>query len=243
MPDGQASRRGMAAALTALLDGPRAPEDREAAWQDSLDLLALASGAKRVALIGCGYAASAWLAAVAELAIAEGFTVQRAGVPWLVGTEVAGLPGWYEEPVREAWATADLLTVCRPEEALRFGAGTPLISCDEEADLLSYPPCCVEDHHARRRIYHDLMVELISARCDTIDERRRLVAAEIMPALRDDADRRRLQEALYGEVLGFAGFVPCPRCVRDGSHGLAGLVDREMLELAHASGFPLVTDR
>lgn len=238
MLDGEASTARAAEALKALLRGPLAPRDEPSARQDSLDLLALFAGLKSVALIGCGYETGAWLAAIADLAAGEGFAVRRGGMPWLVREEFAGLPEWYREPVRQAWEAADLLTVSWPEEAARFAAAPILITGEEEAELLGYPACCVRDHHARRRIYHELMIELIAARCDSLEARRRFVESETMPPLRGEADRRRLQQAVGGEALALAGFVPCPCCERQGSESAAGLLERARVELAFEAGFP-----
>ena len=241
MPDGEANTKLLAARLQELL-AAHAPEDRDSARQDSIDLLALASDLKLVALIGCGYLAGDWLAAVADLAAATGFAVRRGGMPWFVAEEFAGLPDWYAASVRKAWGTADILTVTRPEEAARFAAAPLTLTVAEEAELLFYPDCCVADHHARRRLYHDLMVELIAARCPTEAECRRFVEAELEPPLRDDADHRRLAEALRGEALAAAGFVPCPACTEGGADSQAGLIDRALLEVALETGFPLTVE-
>ena len=237
------TRWRLAERLKALLDGPLAPEDKESAWQDSLDLLALAAGSKRVALIGCGYEAGAWLASIADLARTEGFAVRRGGMPWLLPEEFAGLPAWYQEPVRDGWASAEMLTLCRPEEAARFAGATALVTPAEEAGLLAYPPCCVQDHHQRRRLYHDLMVELVAARCDCEEGRRRFVQSEAMPPLRDDADRRRLTEALSRAALPYAGFVPCPACEEAGPQSAAAEIDVAMRALADANGLPRAAER
>ena len=242
MPEGEGSGAFLAQSLNGLLGGSLAPEDRESAWQDSLDLLALAAFMKTVALIGCGYHTGGWLPAVAELAAGRGLAVRRGGVPWLVREEFAGLPEWYAGPVRDAWRSADMLTVCRPQAVTRFGGEAIMVGCEEEAELLGYPACCVTDHHTRRRIYHDLMIDLIAARCEATPERRRLAESEAMPSLRDDADRCRLEEALRGEALAFAGFVPCPVCQALGPRGPAGQIDLAMRELAHDSGLPLVAE-
>lgn len=242
MPEGEGRGAFLAQSLNGLLGGSLAPPDRELAWQDSLDLLAIAACLKSVALIGCGYRTGDWLPAVAELAGGGGLAVRRGGMPWLVREEFAGLPDWYAGPVRAAWRSADMLTVCRPDAAMRFGDEPIMVDGEEEAELLAYPPCCVTDHHARRRIYHELMIDLIAARCESTEERRRFAQSEAMPSLRDEADRRRLQEALRGEALAFAGFVPCPVCEALGPRGPAGQIDLAMRALAHESGFPLVAE-
>lgn len=237
MRDGDAGPVLLAAKLDGLLQGEFAPEEFEAAWQDSLDLLAVASGAKPVALIGVGYPAGRWLAEIAALARASGLAVRRGGMPWLVATELAGLPDWYAGPLRDSWAAADILTVSQPGAATRSGDAPVLMTAEQEAELLGYPACCVADHHARRRRYHDLMIELIAMRCDFDTERRRFAASELPPSLRDDADRERLAEALRSQPVAFAGFAPCIVCEALGPRGPAGKRALAMLELAETSGF------
>jgi hypothetical protein len=237
MRDGDAGAALLAARLSALLSGSLAPTDGESAWQDSLDLLAVASGMKPVALVGCGYETGAWLASVAELARGCGLAVRRGGMPWLVEEELAGLPGWYAGPLHRSWAGADMLAVSEPGSAARFGDAPVMLTGEAEAELLSYPVCCVAEHHARRRRLHELMIELIAARCESETERRRFAASELPPPLRDNSDRNRLLEALRSEPLAYAGFEPCTVCAALGPRGRAGKRALAMLELAGTSGF------
>ena len=228
--------RTMAPRLAALLQ--MAPGDRAAMWQDSLDLLAVAAGIKHGALIGCGYEGGAWLDLVADLAEASGLCVARGGMPWIIADELAGLPDWYVGPLQESWAEADMLFVART------GATLPrhVLRQAEEAELLSYPSCCVAAHHARRRGYYQLMVELIEAHCESETERRRFAESELPPPLRGESDHRRLAEALDAPALAYVGFDLCPACVALGPRGPAGQIATRYRALAESLGFAALAD-
>jgi hypothetical protein len=154
-------------------------------------------------------------------------------MPLIVAAEIAGLPGWYVQPMQAIWGAADIVTVTR---SVRQGEGPRVVAVEEEARLLGYPLCCVVDHHARRRHYHALMVELIAAsRADEI-ERRRFVAAELSPSLRNESDRARLVEALGVSLAPFTGIAMCPACATEYPGGPAGACTARYRDLARASG-------
>jgi hypothetical protein len=113
-----------------------------AATQDGRDLLALLAGIKPVCLLGRGAAASASLlrvAATAALPTVEGAPLAPAG----------DLPDWYLAAYLRRRQPAAIY-VCRDAATARLAASLAArgrVSAADEAALLGYPLCCVEQHH------------------------------------------------------------------------------------------------
>jgi hypothetical protein len=196
-------RRPLLRAASALLM-PAEDEDR----QEGLDLLALLAGLKRVCLLGRGRRVSdavRRVAAMAALPIVE-------GVAW---DPVGDLPRWYRDATARHRAKHPVTYLCadettRAEVAALCAKGR--VSADEEAALLSYPVCCVAQHHRRALLWESMIVALAA---DDIPRMARMIEAGIepRPATHDDWQRYRALIAIA--PAPYTSVNMCEACAAD----------------------------
>jgi hypothetical protein len=216
-------------ALRALQAVPVAPEDATIVAQESLDVLAMLAGLKPVYVLGRGYDHPAWLAGVRAVAGRERVHVVE-GPCWESPDTLRGLPEWYAAHTRAALAKVRAFYVYKTratgtavEEACATGA--PTIA--EEARLLGFPECCVADHHARLRIFHDLTLAWLERRAggDEAAMKRLLEAGvELRPEGTDEETA--LERALALAVAPFTSINMCVACAKSATSPAMRLAER-----------------
>ena len=182
-----------AAALRSAL--ARVDDDfRATAWQDGLDLLAVAAGLKRVCVIGRGARNQAWVAALRTVADHARLPMIEAAA-WDPEPTDGQLPQWYLAATAQRRANRNALyIVCDEPTARNVGelATKGRVGAAEEAALLGYPPCCVAEQHARTLALEDLVAEMTErvAQSDAGRMMRMIEAgAAPLPVTRQDWDR------------------------------------------------------
>jgi hypothetical protein len=231
--------RPAAARLARLLAG-LAPALRPAAWQDGLDLLAVADGLKPVCLLGRGDTDAAWLDAAAALARDLRLSMLT-GACWHPATRDAGLPGWYDAALaaRRAGETARYIWRDRAHgAAIRRCCAAGRIAPEDEAALLGYPVCCVAQHHAQARALEQLLATWVMRLAgDDTARGQRLVAAGVTPTPQTAGEWRQLEAAGAIAPQPWTSVNRCAACARD-PDGPAGRLGRRYRALARGLAYP-----
>ena len=152
--------RRIAAALAPAI-ARVAPDQSDAAWQDGLDLVALIAGMKRVCLIGRGLAGRDWVEALRRMAMDFGLPM-LGGAPWAPVADEDALPEWYLAATARHRAAHPVLYICDGEATRQDVASLCArgrVRATAEAELLSYPPCCVAAHHRQARALEQFVAE------------------------------------------------------------------------------------
>ena len=172
-----------------------------------LDLMAVFTGRKRSALVlPADLAGSQWPAIGSILPPHESRILRH----WVVKEEIAGLPDWYAAELRASRQNASVRLVWKPAAATRDVAPT---SAAAEADLLSYPRCCVRAYYRRRRLYHRFMVKRVRQFAGTDEVKARdLVAAEVTYAPATAGERTAFAVATAFVLAPFTTLAMCPSC-------------------------------
>jgi hypothetical protein len=229
-----------AAARLARLLPLVAPAAQPTAWQDGLDLLAVAAGLKPVCLLGRGFADAAWLDAAATVARDLGLSTLT-GACWHPAAHESDLPDWYRagfvaraarETARYVWRDG-----ARGDDVRRLCADGR-VAPDDEAALLGYPACCVAQHHAQARAFEQLTIALVTRLAgDDIARRRHLVAEGVTPTPRSEAEWRQLEAATAIAPQPYTSVNRCAACARD-PDGPAGRLGARYLALARRLDYP-----
>ena len=210
--------------------------DRATAAQEALDFLAMLAGMKPVLMLGRGLDDPQWIKGALQIAVDLKLHVVE-GPYWDADPAPAGLPGWYVEHTRQAFAGFRAHYVCKArsiadEVAALCELGT--LSIEDEARLLGYPPCCVRAHYARNLDYRLAWLAILEREAGgDEDEMRRLLAdgAPLAPA--NDAERDRLSMAMTVHAAPFTSINMCETC-RESGDGPARLASRRHAALARA---------
>ena len=227
-----------AAALAPVLSGlPRSA--RGAGWQDGLDLLATIAGLKPVCLVGRGFADAAWGAALHRVAAEAGLPVLEAA-PWFPSAEPGFLPDWYVAAAARRRASP-VTYLCR-DAATRDSAAVlsaqGRVAPADEAALLGYPLCCVEQHHRRALEFERLVAEMIErlAHGDRAHMARLAEAGvEPLPATEEEWQRHESLAAVHPSRGTSVN--PCDACAADPASAATQLAHR-YARLAATAGYP-----
>lgn len=149
------------AALRSALDGLE-DDFRATAWQDGLDLLAVAAGLKPVCAVGRGARNQVWREKLRGIAERAGLAKIDAA-PWDPEPAEARLPDWYLAATARRRAKRRVLSIVRDDGAAREAAKLSAkgrVAVAEEAAVLGYPPCCVAQQHARTLALEALVAEM-----------------------------------------------------------------------------------
>jgi hypothetical protein len=229
------------AARLATLAGAAAPDLRPAAWQDGLDLLAMASGLKPVCLLGRGDSDDAdWLTAARGVADALGLHM-LVGTGWQPAVTGPGFPDWYDGAVAERMANRQVLYIWRDASVgarvARLCAGGR-VDPEDEAATLGYPLCCVAQHHAQALTIERLILARVIrlAGGDPVRQRR-LIAAGVVPAASSADDHARLAAAGAIAPQPYTSVNRCVGCAAD-TDGPAARLGERYRALAHALRYP-----
>ena len=231
--------RPAATHLARLLAGV-APALRPAAWQDGLDLLAVAAGLKPVGLLGRGVPDAVWLAAAEALARTLQLSALT-GACWHPAPRDQAFPDWYRAAIAERDARTTALYVWRDDAD---GAGVRRLCADrrvapeDEAALLGYPACCVAQHHAQALALEHLTVALVTRLAgDDIAHRQRLVARDVVPTPHSELEWRQLEAASAIAPQPYTSVNRCAACASDPNRP-AGRLGRRYRELARRLDYP-----
>ncbi|HXP31098.1 MAG TPA: hypothetical protein VN832_08410 [Stellaceae bacterium] len=186
---------------------------RWAATQDGRDLLALLAGIKPVCLLGRGEAASALLlqiAADASLPIVEAAPLAPA--------PAGELPEWYLAACLRRREAA-VIYVCRDAVMAQFAAvlaAQGRVSAADEAVLLGYPLCCVEQHHRQALALERFIAELTERRAQGDRARMaRLIATGADPSPASAAEWARYDRLTAIAPAPFTSVNMCDGCAGD----------------------------
>ncbi|MEJ0072157.1 MAG: hypothetical protein WDO24_29440 [Pseudomonadota bacterium] len=184
-----------AAARLAALAAAAAPDAQATAWQDGLDLLAVAAGVKPVCLLGRGAGDADWLDAAGALAGALGLAMLTGACWQPVLADDPPWPDWHRAAVAERDAGQHALYIWRDGAIgarVRHLCAEGRVEPRDEAALLGYPSCCVAQHHAQANAVERLTVDWVIRLADGDPARqRRLIAAGVVPTASAAADWRR----------------------------------------------------
>jgi len=230
-----------AAARLAWQAGRVAPPLDGAAWQDGLDLLAVATGLKPVCLLGRGDVDPEWLAAARDVAAALDFAA-RDGVGWLPAAADDALPRWYRDATAARLSRAPVVYLyAEPRlgaQIAALGTGERVAAADEAA-LLGYPFCCVAQHHTQTLALEQLTIALLARLAGDDTERlQRLVAAGVTPTPREPDEWRRFQSVTAIDPEPGTSVNRCAACAAD-ANSPAQRLGRRYRALAAALDYPL----
>jgi len=207
-----------AAARLARLLEPVAPAAWPTAWQDGLDLLAVAAGLKPVCLLGRGFADAAWLGAAEALARDLRLSTLTAAC-WHPAPRDPDFPNWYRAALKARRAHQTAVHVWRDDargERVRRLCADGRVTPEDEAALLGYPECCVVQHHAQTHALEQLTVALVTRLAgDDIAHRQRLVAGGVTPTPRSETEWRQLEAATAIAPQPYSSVNRCAACARD----------------------------
>jgi len=231
-----------AAARLAELAARVEPDQRAAATQDGLDLLAVAAGLKPVGVLGCDDDRGDWPLGAAAVAYELDLGFQPDAL-WYPARDArqAGLPNWYVTAVAARRASQNALYVWRDpalEARVRQACARGRVTVAEEAALLGYPECCVAQHHAQALALEDLSIAAIVRQVPDDDARHRLAAAGIVPLPHSPEEWRELDALRAIAPEPATSINRCAACVAD-PDGPAGQLGRRYRELARALDYPV----
>lgn len=189
--------------------------DRWIAPQEMLDFLALVAGLKPVYLGGRGWSSPRWLEDLERLSRGVGLHVIW-GQRWSAIPENEGYPDWYTETNPTKPRQEPVLYVCRTrastEDVRRvLIAGRPTI--DEEARLLGYPRCCVENHYYRQRSSGTLVSLMLARMSGGLEDEMKRIVREDLPMKPTTEEEIRLSElCLRIRCAPFTNVIMCEPC-------------------------------
>jgi hypothetical protein len=228
-----------AAARLAALAATVALDIQPAAWQDGLDLLAVANGLKPVCLLGRGDGDAGWLDGARALAATLGLTALTGGA-WQPILPDAAFPAWYRAATAERDARQSAIYLWRNQTVgarVRLLCAEHRVAAADEAALLGYPPCCVAQHHAQAEQFEALTIAWAERMAGGDPARRhRLIAAGTMPTAITAADRERLASATAIAPQPYTSVNRCAVCVAD-PDGPAARLGRRYRDLARDLGY------
>ncbi len=213
---------------------------RDTAWQDGLDLLAVIAGMKPLCLIGRGVAAPAWQAALTDIAAAAGLVIHE-GAPWGPAAAPGLLPEWYLEATARRRAARPVLYLCADAAVQQRAAmlcEQGRVAAADEAELLGYPPCCVDQHH-RQALALECLIAVGTERVAAGDCRRRarLIEAGVEPIPATEAEWRLRADLTAIAPAPMTSVNMCAPCAGD-RDSAAGLLTRRYRALAAAASYP-----
>ncbi len=243
MPDAanetEQSRLRHAAARLAWQAERVAPPLDGAAWQDGLDLLAVAAGLKPVCLLGRGDIDPEWLDSARAIAADLGLAA-RDGVGWLPAAPDDALPSWYREATATRLRSAPVVYIyADPRAAADIDALATgeRVGAAAEAALLGYPLCCVAEHHTKTLALEQLTIALLARIAgEDVERLRRLVVAGVTPTPREADEWRRFEAVAAIDPEPFTSINRCAGCAAD-PDGPAGRIGRAYRALAAELGY------
>jgi hypothetical protein len=216
------------------------PAAQPTAWQDGLDLLAVAAGLKPVCLLSRGFADPSWLDAATALA-RDLRLPMLTGACWHPALPDPDFPAWYRAAIAERSVRELALYVWRDAAigaAVRRLCAAGRVAPADEAVLLGYPACCVAQHHAQALSLERLSVAgLTRLAGDDAARRQRLAAAGVMPAPASADEWRQYESATTIAPQPWTSVNRCTTCARD-PDGPAGRLGRRYRDLAEAFAYP-----
>ena len=203
------------------LTGPH-PAYLIAAPQEMLDFLAMLAGLKPVYLLGRGLDDPRWMGGV--LRIAREMNLRTVEAPyWDAAPRGEGLMAQYrvENEVGPQKAFYITKSPAVADQVIRI-RGQGQIAIEEEARLLGYPICCVEEHYRRAYAMNEgyaLMLRRAGRGNDS--EMRRLIAEDAPLSPETDDEKRLIEFATKIRCAPFTSVNMCEACAAGRDTGAA----------------------
>jgi hypothetical protein len=195
------------------------PANAAMAPQEMLDILAMVAGIKPVSLLGRGFNDARWVEGARAIACASGLHVIP-GPEWSAQPPNEGLPDWYGSVRALADSLANtVFYICKAKalaEEVAECCDSNRITIEQEARLLGYPPCCVQDHYRRQKLFNRafaLMLER-TAGGDSA-EMQRIVREDVQMSPQTPEEIAALREAVGFVFAPFTSFTMCDSCIND----------------------------
>jgi len=211
------------------------PANVRMAPQEMLDFLAMAAGIKPVFLLGRGFDDTSWTSGVVAIARGMGHYL-IAGPAWNAQPTLPDLPSWFQEQGKASAEGKSVFYVCRARgiaEAVRESFRHPAIEMNEEARLLGYPLCCVQEHYRRNSLLDRTFYQILKRTAGgDISEMQRLMR-DTVGMLPDATEKKAFERATKLHSAPFISFYMCDDCAADPSRP-AWRISRQYEELARA---------
>jgi hypothetical protein len=208
--------------------------------QEILDLLAARAGIKPVCVLGRGFDDVKWIEGAVAIAKKADLHVLE-GPMWNAEPEDETLPKWFREHLRALSPVGNVFYICKlpsHAQAVRKSFESQPITMEEEASLLGYPLCCVQEHYERGALLYRTFYTMLdrTAKGD-VEEMRRLVREKVKVTPETPDEQADFQRATEFTLAPFTSFHICAACAVDASRparevsqkykGLVLLVDRD----------------
>lgn len=204
-------RRVVGALLKVPVDR-RDPHAKMVSAQDTLEFAATLLGIKPVFLLGRGFDDPAWVSAVKGIAAKIGVAVMVEDAFWNPNYSSLDLPAWYRE-LRVNHGRATYLSPARGlASEIRAISARRWVSPAEEARLLGYPLCCVENRHRCLLLGEDTFFRAAMRAANGDEaEARRMILADVEFEFEGELAAR-IEEAMELRPCRFTSVYMCPRC-------------------------------
>jgi hypothetical protein len=183
--------------------------------QEMLDFLAMRAGIKPVALIGRGFDDPQWIEGAVAFAQKVGLHVIE-GPPWDAGPGDQAAPDWFREHLNSKEPGQNFY-VCRTvADAAAVKNSFEMLTMDEEARLLGYPPCCVRAHYERDALCNSTFYKMVerAAKGDAA-EIKRIVVEDVGVSPETAEEKAAFEEATTFVPAKFTSFHMCDACAAD----------------------------
>lgn len=202
--------------------------------QEYLDFLAMVAGIKPVFLTARGFDEPQWVMGVIGIARKMGLRV-LVGPMWSAMPDDESLPDWFAEFSREMHG-GEAVFICREREIAETVQaaldGAPM-TIAEEARLLGYPQCCVQEEYVRNDCL-DTAYHMILSRTAKGDEKemRRLIDEDAQLFVDTPEEDALLDTARDVELAPYTSVQMCPSCRRN-ENSPARKLSEQYRELAY----------
>jgi hypothetical protein len=212
------------------------PIDRQRAYtravsaQDTLEFAAMLLGIKPVLLLGRGFDDPAWISAISQIASNMRVTLIDDSC-WHTDDSTLNMPAWFLN-LRTAHAKATYISVFPSViSEIRKISARGYVTSAEEARLLGYPKCCVEDHHHRALMTEKTFFKAVMRVARGEEQAARRILVDDVKFHLTDEEETQMKWAQDVHPCPFTGFFMCPACAAS-DRSPARLVSRQYMKLA-----------
>ena len=201
------------------------------AAQDTLEFAAMLLGIKPVFLLGRGFDDHMWVSGVKGIAAKLGVAAIIEDAYWDNDYSKLDLPSWYRE-IRRSHQRATYICADRGlVSEIRKISARGWVSPAEEARLLGYPLCCVEDHHQRMLVMAETFFRgaMLAAKGNEAEARENILA-DVQFELEGELAAR-MKEAMESRMCRFTSVHMCPGCAAT-PRSPAGILSKQYTKLA-----------
>lgn len=223
-------RRIVRALLKAPIDR-REPYAKFVSAQDTLEFAAMLLGIKRVFLLGRGFDDQSWVSAVKRAAAKLGVAAMVEDAYWDSDYSKLNLPAWYRELRRSRQRATYISATGSVVSEIREMSARGWVSPAEEAHLLGYPLCCVEDHHRRAVVIQDTFFRAVMRVARGDEQKARSLLFEDVKFHLNDEEEAQMKSARELRPCPFASFYMCASCASS-DRSTARKLSRQYAKLA-----------